>query len=126
MKGKGNVAAGRNQASSDKSATWVNVPINNDVAHEIEEWAVDDLALLDGFANLVLASYEVRCKLATDGEGFMCLCFPIGSDHPNGGGALSAYGPTPRDALKVLLYKHYVILSGDWQVARAIERPKFR
>jgi len=101
-----------------KSTGWevqfVQCELDKSTKETVKKWDVKYEATLDGFERLITEGYKVsisRDKYHDCVGVFMTM--PDGS-HPSHGYCLSARAPGILDAIKVLVYKHFQILDGDW------------
>lgn len=94
--------------------TWTNCNLTDDDIARIDAWAVSDSDIFTAISGMVGEGYTFTIKRSPDGESVMAVA--IGQDPKcvNAGYGLSAFSDTPDSAIKVLLYKHFDVLSGLW------------
>lgn len=112
--------------SSSASVQWVNVNLSNQDIDAIAAWLSEEPDLLTEYFRLVTSGFALGIKPARDGDGFMAT---IISDTPASGGqsyGLSAYAPSPYDALGVLLYKFVTLLGGEFAEGSVSRRSGYR
>lgn len=120
--------AKRNEPKSTnfKPVQWVNVTLADTDALQIEHWDVSNDELFTVLINLVDTGHTVTVKPVPSEDGFMAAAIGSSDDCPNEGLGLSAYADNPRDAVKVLVFKHHAILDRNWPRQAAVAKSRFR
>ena len=96
---------------------WINSSLTREHQSEISGWGVDDGELFSALIMLVDTGHSIAIKVSPDGAGYMATAIGLG---------MSGFAPTPRDAFKVLLFKHHAIFGGQWPQPEEGEKPLFR
>lgn len=122
-KGAKSGAAGR---ASGGSVWFVNVAVSVGDAAKIEEYFPTVEAVYDAMVEVMTDGYRVAFNydMTRDAVVASLTCRNEGS--PNHNGVLNAFAGDWFTALRVVLYKHYVVLSEQWSDASgAATRPAF-
>lgn len=112
-------------SSSFKSISWVNCNLSDDDISSIENWELSDTELLTALSSLIGEGYAVSVKRSPDNLSVMATIIGQADTCDNVGKGMSAFADTPDDAIKVLLYKHFNLLRGQWGDG-SNSRAKFR
>jgi hypothetical protein len=74
-----------------------------------------DTEILDAFERLEDSGYRLGCSWDEYNECYSATLSPTDSNDPNAGYILTGRGRDARGAASQLLYKHLIVLDGDWQ-----------
>lgn len=80
----------------------------------LEAWDVHDGDLWDAIATYGERGYKLSVSYQKQQDSWVAAC--TGTEHAgkNAGWAVSAYGPTPYDAMRTLYFKLAVVLPDNW------------
>lgn len=84
-------------------------------------WDITPSDLLDLVTKAAEAGYKLSVRYDTFSKCQAAWLIAPEDDSPNSGRILSGRGSTAQSALKQLLFKHMVLLDGDWSVVIANE-----
>ena len=104
---------------------FVNYTLTEDDKLNFGSWDVDDHDLWIILVTCIQAGYKFSCSYNAQNDTFVaCLhCNDKGS--PNAGFLLSSFAPEWYLAVKSLLYKHEVVLEGNWQTEEVQKQAKW-
>lgn len=93
---------------------YANVPLDAARKQMYQEWEVSDEDVFGMLGDLIMADY--RCGFSTTNGGktaqFALSCRANGN--PDLGYTMTSRAPTWFDALRVGVWKHYIVCEGDW------------
>lgn len=115
-----------NRSANFKPVQWVNVSLADTDQLQIEHWDVSDNELFAVLIDMVDTGHSLTVKYVPADDGFMAAAIGSADDCPNEGLGLSAYADSPRDAIKVLVFKHHFVLSKVWPKPSPSSKPRFR
>lgn len=84
-------------------------------------WDITPADLLDLVSKASEAGYKLSIRYDNFSHAHAAWLIAPDADDPNAGRILSGRGSTALSALKQLMFKHMVILEGDWSVVIANE-----
>lgn len=126
------VARGRrNNAKIDRNTknfgtTFINIPVDVSAGAEIKELYDDADTLFDSFADLVATGHKVSFTHNAANGSFIVAVTGKEDETVNGGYTYSSFAGDWLTALKVALYKHFVVANGKWlEVAQERALPEF-
>ena len=124
-RGKANGAKTKRN-TKDFGTTFINIPVTAEQGKAIREIYDDPDSLFDSFADLVCTGHKVSFSYnAVNGATIVAVTGKEG-ETMNGGYTYSSFAGDWLTALKVALYKHFVIANGNWlEVAQDRELPEF-
>lgn len=96
---------------------YVNCPVEEEAFGDIINIYDDIDAVLERLVLFIQTGYKVGFSLASDGELTVCAVTDKREGSETKGGCLTASADGWYDAFRVLLYKHDVLLQGDWGAA---------
>ena len=105
---------------------WLNVNLSDDMVQEAIEGSTDANDLLGSVAGLVLMGYAISVKISSDEQSIMCTMLKVADDNPAKTLGLSAFAPTPHEAIALLLSKFYAGLDGQWVGGQGDTVSKYR
>lgn len=98
--------------------TWdvkfVACELDKETRATVKALPVVPVEILDGLVRMVDSGYKISFNYEQRNDCVGAYATAPSLDHAAHGLCLSARGPDALSALKVLLYKHYVILDGVW------------
>lgn len=86
-------------------------------AEQLEAFAIDgvhDDDLMDLVQSSLAEGYKLTFTYNGQADTYNAAMTCNAEKHPNQGYTMSAYGPTFYVALGLLMFKHHVLLQGDW------------
>lgn len=90
------------------------------------EWDLSDTDVIEAFINLTAKGYKLTVTYSAK-SGASTATLMAGVEQGKASGwALSAKGEDARDAVKLLLYKHYHALEESWDAMLDVKRPVAR
>lgn len=124
-RGKGN--AGKTKSNPTQFATtFINIRIAVEDGPAIDELYGDADLVYDAFADLVASGHKVSFTYGTNNDSVIVAVTGREGCGPNEGLTYSSFAGDWYKALKVALYKHYVVAGKDWTtVSEAGTRPDF-
>lgn len=81
------------------------------------EWDIHDHDLFLLVAGAEQSGYKLSCSFNAKNDTFSATFMCVDAQSPNAGFILSAFAPDWYNALRVLIYKHDVVLGGKWDTA---------
>jgi len=95
---------------------FVNHEMTRDEKNQYEQWsmAVDDASLLDYLQELVDNGYKISLKYDGRNKTYQCSLTCSNPNHDDFGLVLTARAPDMFNLLRVAVFKHFVLLRGDW------------
>lgn len=112
--------------NSDPKWTVVFVPCELDKAtkEKVKDFDPDGEWTLDAIDRMVLEGYKISISQDKYHDCVGAFCTMPDIQHPSHGQCLTARGPGWLSALKVLAYKHFTVLDGNWGTEVSQERSK--
>lgn len=107
---------------SQQQATWVNVSLDADQRSAIKEWELDSDSLETTVMELLAEGYRLSLSYEKDSDSISAFLFDRRTDSKTNNWALTARAPSIFFALKVMVFKHIVVLQRDWAKYKT-ERP---
>jgi len=123
-----NMAKGKNTKTYNNSGEWkgfVDASLSDADREEIREKETDLDALFMDLVEVLQTGHKVSFTKKADKPSFVCTFTGYGDDCKNAGWALSSYAPNLLAAMKVNLYKHFSLASGDYTKLRARDVEEF-
>lgn len=121
----------RSNARTDRNTknfgtTFINIPVDVSAGKAIKELYDDPDTLFDSFADLVATGHKVSFTHNPVNGSFIVAVTGKEDETPNGGYTYSSFAGDWLTALKVAMYKHFVVAGGRWlEVAQDRELPEF-
>jgi hypothetical protein len=102
----------------DKRADWqtefVQIPLNGVTMEEINSVFPDEDAVWDGFSSLLDDGYKVGFTYNPTNQAVICSVTCKQPEDVNFNKTFSSFARDWQDALRIALYKHYVLTDKDW------------
>lgn len=111
-----------NMATKKKyDGTWkgfVDVALTSKEKEDFAAWDVHDEDLWILYQEAIVSGHKFTMSFNKQNETFVAAFTGNEGTADNAGYTLSAFGRSWYDAIRVLLFKHAVLLDGDWSVAK--------
>lgn len=121
---RGNAKTDRN--TKNFGTTFINIPIDVASGKAIKELYDDPDTLFDSFADLVATGHKVSFTHNPVNGAFIVAVTGKEDETVNSGYTYSSFAGDWLTALKVAMYKHFVVAKGKWlEVAQDRELPEF-
>lgn len=119
---KAGASSRQGQRNNGSSVEFVNRELSAEETADYRQWR-DDLVTVDAsLAEVCDDGYKISLKYDDYSSAYACFFFADDGSE-NAGRALTGRGGSPFRALSECLYKHVVLLRGEWSVARSATRP---
>jgi len=82
----------------------------------------DDDDLMDLVQTTLVEGYKLTLTYSGQSDTYNCALTCNAEKHANQGYTMSAFAPSAYTALKLLMYKHHVLLESDWSKIPAPQR----
>ena len=93
---------------------FVNVNLTNEQKELLGSWDIQDGDVWDGIATYCETGYKITVSYNATNKSFTSTAIGGEGTGKNAGRAVSAYAPTPYQAMRTLLFKISVILPAVW------------
>ena len=116
-----NMASKKARNDERKKADWVgflNVDMTPTDWELFDNQQVSAGKLFDALDSLVVAGFKFTFTPMPDNASVNVMMYQQFADMPCPGHAISAFAPTTTEALRIVMFKHYEILGGKWDVKR--------
>jgi len=119
---------GAAQPRSTKAERWnearfVQLELTDEQAKSLKATQVSADEIFAQMEKMIDDGYKFTIKFDGYGDCIGAWCQAATPDGPNSGIILTGRGSSAAKALKQLLYKHHVLLDGDWSVAAERRAP---
>lgn len=117
---------GAAERRSGASVWFVNVAVSVNDEGKIADFLPSADAVYDAMVEVMTSGYRVGFNYDMSRDAVICSLTCRDDKSPNNGGVLNAFAGDWFTALRVVLYKHYVILNEVWnETDAAASRPLF-
>lgn len=93
---------------------FVNVTLTGEQKEALGLWDVQDGDIWDGIATYNETGYKITSSYNSTNKSFTATCIGGEGTGKNAGRAVSAFAPTPYQAMRTLLFKVSVLLPPTW------------
>lgn len=108
---KGN---GKGRQSDQSFKGYANLSLTAERKRLLDEWDQDFEGVLDMLSELVLADYRVGFSVMNNGATVQCAVTCRAKGHPDAGYCMTSRAPTWHDALRVAVWKHFIVAESQW------------
>lgn len=98
---------------------FVNVSLTNEQKEQLGAWDIQDGDVWDGVATYCEAGYKVTLSYNSANKNFTATVIGGEGSGKNAGRAVSAFAPTPYQAMRTVLFKVSVLLPDVWTEYKA-------
>jgi hypothetical protein len=104
----------KQKTTAEWNATFVRCELDKETKDKVKSWDPKFEATLDAVDQMVTDGYKVSISYDKYHDCVGCFVTHPDPAHKNHGQCLTARGPNYLSALKVLVFKHFQILDGEW------------
>jgi len=108
-------------ASKDKKSSarpswqgFIDFRLNDEQLAELDEWQPNSLEVFEAVDGILLAGYRLTVSYNPQTKLATCTIIDDDKKRPSGGFGLSTADVNSAAALKAAVYKHSLVLQGDW------------